>query len=514
MAKKGSRQGLPVYQRDYLVDLEVHDLKLFPSQDVKNEELDATHAVYDENIDEWIFRRATYSGIKALLKLDLLWRHERESEENWDRRRREMYSFGYTKSIVDLFTFYLFKHEVERQLGTLSEDPLWQLFMDDCDLYGTELDEYLNEQSKYASIYGHVGVLVDKPVDSSTVDEEGNERTVTRTRADDVKNGLYPYLAAYHPPSILDWQYARDKANRPYLAYLKLLDDEGRYRCWWPDKWEVWQKDEENEDGDDKAILVAEGVNTLGVIPFVWLYNEKTEIIGMGESDVEDIAHIELAIIRNLSQGEEVINYSAFPMLLLPKERVGQESSDEVGVKAILEFDPENPNAKPEWMTPEVSGPITSILQWISRKVAEIYRASNAGGMSSTELSTDAKSGAALEAEFQLLNSKLCKKAVQLEKAELGVIYFWLLWQRMQAKYADVMIRRERKYDVENLARDLADDLTAMTIVTSQLFKAEIQKTVARRMLPAVADETMDAIDAEIEAGPVEDDLGVEEADA
>lgn len=462
-------------------------------------ELRSTHEDYDLNYNEWRFLLACYEGTKELVRLGLVDRNERETLENYNRRIEELYNFNYSKSVIDLFNFYLFKKPVKRTLPGLETDKFWEMFTEDCNLYGDEFDDFLTEMGRYASIMGYMGILVDKPdVELETQKEELDE-------------GIYPYVAAYFPTAILDWEFRRDKNNRPYLHYLKLLDDDELYRLWWRDKYEVWELPEIDEktgvvSADAEATLIKKGVNRLGTIPFIWLYNLKGVKRPLGVSDINEVGRIDISILRNLSGGEEIITYAAFPMMVKPMQEAKPDGlnppagEDDVGVTAVLEFDPEHPESKPDWLSAVVSEPITAILSWITRKVSEIYRSTNVGGMAAMEVSTVAKSGVALQAEFQLLNSNLVRKAVNLEKAEKSIIHYWLLWQEAEELFKKVNIERSRTYDVENLATDLENALTSRTLIKSEKFIKAIQKSLARAMLPTFTDAEMKEVDDEIDA--------------
>jgi hypothetical protein len=242
-----------------------------------------------------------------------------------------------------------------------------------------------------------------------------------------------------------------------------------------------------------------------GEIPFVWMYNLKSKLRNIGVSDIKDVAYIDGSIIRNLSEGEEVITYGAFPMLRTPMREKGLAPSDksdvkDVGITALMEFDPEHPESKPDWMEAAVSEPIDAILAWMLRKVEEIYRSSNAGGMAGTEIQSQAKSGTALKAEFQLLNSKLVSKGANTEQSEKSIVRYWGMWQKMdEAQMEKVVIEYSRTYDIENLTQDLENALTAKTLVMSKTFRAQLQKNVARQMLPAAEPRLLDDIDKEID---------------
>jgi hypothetical protein len=71
-----------------------------------------------------------------------------------------------------------------------------------------------------------------------------------------------------------------------------------------------------------------------------------------------------------------------------------------------------------------------------------------------------------------------------------------------------VQVDRPKNFDVENLAEDLANILTAKSIVISNLFRQYLQKMVARRMLPQVSEQEMAAIDEDIDRAVPEDEEG------
>jgi hypothetical protein len=478
----------------FSVNPDVNSSPLVPGDDKAVGQLRSVSNEYAYNIAEWNFLMAAYEGVRSLIQLGVLKQHERESDNNYTRRLTEMFGFDYTRSIVDLFTFYLFKKPGAAKLpDRLAMSPEWNAFINDCNLRGDTLEEYLPDQTRYSSIYGHVGFLVDKP------------RSDSRTVSDDRKKGIYPYISGYHPTAILDWEWERDETQRTFLAFLKLKDDDGTYRLWWPDHWEVWEEPEGPDEvalDDVKAVRVASGENPLGEIPFVWLYNLRSRVQSIGISDVHEVARIDTSIIRDMSQITEITNYAAFPMMRKPMIRDGEDVQDDAGPSSILEFDPDlGMTGKPDWLKAEVSGPVKSILDVIAKKIAEIYRATNAGGLTATETSKAAKSGMALQAEFQFLNANIVRKAVNLEKAENNIMYFWLRWMKWDDLIKDTQFERPRNYDVQNLSLELENTITAKSIVPSLTFRKALSGSTVRSMLPGAPPEMLLTIDAEIDEG-------------
>jgi hypothetical protein len=450
-------------------------------------DLRAAHEDYANEWMEWTFLTAVYEGVRQLVEIGVVKQHEREEDAAFLRRMTELFGLNYSRAVVDLVNFYLFKKEPARILPpAMSADEAWQAFMDDCNHYGDSFPDFLADQARWASVMGHVGFLVDKP------------NLQLGTRAEERNLGIYPYLSAYHPPSILDWQYKRDQTGRPRLVYLKLRDDDGGYRLWWQDRWQLWEEPEVDAPEEAEAVLIEEQENPLKEIPFVVMHNLRGRRWPMGVSDIHEIGRIDLSIIRELSQISEIIGFNAFPLLLAPMMEEGSETQDEVGPTAVIEFDPDHPEAKPEWMQPVAEGVIRAIWEGIEKKGREIYRIANVGGLQQVDTATVAKSGTALSAEFQQLNSKIVMKAVNVEKAENQILYFWMRWQGLDAQIPEAEIKRSRDYDVSSLSQDLADALTAKTIVRSDTFKQEVELRVAQAVLPDEDDETLAVIEGEI----------------
>jgi len=461
-------------------------------------ELKETHELYKANVASWRLYLSAFEGIETIIANGYITQHEREPDAAYERRIKELYGFGYSKSIVRILNFFLFKEPTNNTLQPLEKEEQWQMFMKDTNLYGDDFDTVMMRTTLYASVLGQMGILVDKsPAKFPNLAAEKAAK-------------VYPYLAIYFPSAILDWSFDKDENNRPYLSMIKLLNNDGTYTIWTTTNWEIWEI-QLNDDGTpkdadtDEAKLINSGINELGFIPFLWLYNNKSPKEGIGVSDLTEISRIDISIIKNTSQIEEVIDYAAFPMMIKamrnakPDEVASPQGDDEVSVSAIQEYDPEYPETKPEWMKTEVGESITSILENISKKISEIYRSSNVGGLASTEIQTQAKSGVALNTEFQMLNAELVAKAINLEKAENRILEFWLKWQKLWDKYKkEVSFARSRTYDVKNLSASLENALTAKTIVMSRTFNELLQKQTARQVLPGMTEDERNQVDEEI----------------
>ena len=451
----------------------------------KKEDLNATHPAYDERIANWEFYDLAYSGGMDFIK-KALDQHPRESATNWNQRIKEGVNFNYSAIVIDLFSYYLTEKNPARELGKLSDDELYRMFTLDCDLYGADFSVWINDCQKLAGIFGHIGILVDKP------------QTDITNREQAIANGIYPYLCAYTPPNILDWKFERDiETGKPTLTYLKLRDLEGDILVWYQSHWERWVLE------NDAPTRVGYGVNPVGEIPFVWMKNIKDNTYPyMGISDLKEIAYINASLIRNISCGDEVIKFAGFPMLRAPMEKdddAGKTKTDIIGPRGVLEFDPSTPEAKPDWLESAIKDPIDAILTWVGKKISEIYQIAHLSGMHAHEKSDQVRSGVALRYEFAQLTRVLSKKTSNLNEAEQQIIRFWLKWQGSEDIFKNISVKRPTDFSVDDLSQNLENYITSMANVQSERYGKEIQKSIARQTLPELGDEIVNEIIDEID---------------
>lgn len=455
---------------------------------IEQDNLKDVNPIYEKMISKWSFWAKSYEGSDDFIA-EVITKHERESEVNHEARKKEAEVFNYCATIVDIFSNYLTEVRAHKELGKLADDQQWEQFLADADLYGTNYDVFWSGATKKAGVYGFVGILVDKPQSARGGDV---------SRQDEINKNVYPYYNIFTPENILDWLWVRNRdTGRPELEFLKLLEDDNSYLIWTRDEWERW----ELVDGSDTEFeITGSGGNPLGIIPFVWHVNipNLTKRL-IGTSDIQTIARIQAAITRNLSQGSEVVNYAAFPMLIKPVERHPLEESDQVGPTAIIDFDPELPNSKPSWLESAAKDPIDAILSWIDIKIDEIYRTAHLSGVHGQSDSSQVKSGIALKYELQQLFSVLSAKAGQLDEAELQAITYWMLWQNITID--DVSVARPKVFILEDIDTLVETLLTSRAIVKSETFDKVVQKKLAKMILQTEPESVLQAIDDEIEVG-------------
>ena len=452
----------------------------------RSERLKRHHPEYQERKEVWKRCAAAYEGADAVVSAGFIERHERESQRNYRRRLARMYSFNLSATVVDLLQHYLLRPKASRDFGSLANQKRWSWFMDDCDLNKNDFDAFMALMALWSSIHGHAGVLVDR----------ANRKF--NTLADEIAAVDYPYVSLYPAPNILDWEWSRAHKGRRSLEYLKLLDQDGLLRLWWPEKWEIHEPDPKADGG---YRLLEQGENPLGEIPFVWNYNVKRHNGDTGKSDIEDISRIDISIMENLSQGEEVMDLAGFPMMRKAMRRAGEQSNnDETGPSAILEFDPNlGESGKPDWLKAEVASCLSACMEWIEFKAKNIQRMAHVSGTGINQDTSTVASGVSLKVRFQLLNAKLAHKGANLAETERKIIDYWLRWVQQGNLYEAVSVSRPEEYDVEDLDADLRAATQAKILVGSRMFQAHLEKGVARRFLDGATEDERQEILKDVE---------------
>jgi len=457
---------------------------------------------YQNNKTLWQNCAAVVAGIDEMLACNLIGKHERESETNWLRRKGQLQHLNYSYGILQAYSAHLFRKAPVFNIDPIKEDPVFDMFYHDCDYEGTPFPDLWKENENAVGLYGMVGYIVDAPKAAAGVVSEA------------LNSEVHPYVQTFYPPAILDWQYVRNEFGKPILIFLKVIDDDGFLRCWWDlgDKihWEVYSTpnilwngriitDSFGNFSNKTTGLVDSGdydPNVMPEIPFVPHYNMETNRRLIGVSDIKDIARCDVNIANRLSDATEIFEFASFPMMRKPYKRVGDDQTDETGASAILEFDPEHPESRPDWLLAPVKDPIDAITQYIDFVRKEIYRISAIVGMEDVNGNA---TGKALTMRFQPLNSRLVKKANYAGQAMMGILRLEQMWQKKLLP-EDVSIQMPANYDIEDLAQDIVDILSAEKFVGSITFSKELQKIVVQKMLPSLAEDVKSEINDEIEA--------------
>lgn len=421
-----------------------------------------THPEYRNYIRRWKFLIESYLGGANYRSSQYLTRYIYESENEYLQRIAQTPLDNHVKSVVHIFNSFLFRNEPERDYGSIAGPELEQ-FLKDCDMDGRTWESFMRDVNIMASVYGHCAVLVDRP------------ETQVGTRAEELQQGIRPYVTLYTPENIIDWNWNRLPSGHYELEYVKFLEPEelgtyaaGRYYI------RTWTKDmilleEYNDQTKNKPILIEEKINPLGKVPVTWVYANRSPIRGIGASDVGDVADMQNAIYNELSEIEQLIRISNAPSLVKTRD-----TDASAGAGSIITM-PENldPGLAPRLLQPNGQN-LDAILKTIESKVKAIDRMAHMGSIRAIE--SRQMSGIAMQSEFILLDAKLCEKAKNLQLAEEQIWRNWALWQGQvfdgEINYPMAFHIRDKNLDMDLLQKAAAtqrDSATATPAVKTML---------------------------------------------
>ena len=446
----------------------------YSRQDIENQ-----HQHYKGMMPRWEYFIRSYLGGKEYQDGKFLQPYQLEFENEYHKRINFTPLDNHCRNIIDIYSSFLFRVEPVREYGSLTEDMSVEQFKDDADLEGRSFNALMREAQRFASIYGHVWLLMDKP------------STNVMTRAEELDQGIRPYLNIYTPENVLDWHYTRNDAGYYYLDYLKIREEqtaEGEYyKLWYLDKIDCVFV---SSTSRDEPKLISSLPNPLMKIPAVILYNQRSPMRGLGVSDLTDVADLQKAIYNEFSEIEQIIRLSNHPSLVKTKD-----TDAGAGAGSIIEI-PENldANLKPYILQPSGSN-LDSVLASINHKVEAINRLTHVGTLRAT--AERVQSGIALRTEFELLNARLSEKSKLMELAEEQI---WRLFADWQETVFDGEIEYPSTFDIRDWATDLELLQQAKASnIKSATFAKEIDKQIARTVIED--DTTLEQIDSEIDGG-------------
>lgn len=419
-----------------------------------------TNQEFQRHKDRWQFLLESYEGGETYRNGQHLVKYQLETDGEYSARLRSTPLDNHCRSVLSVYISFLFRERPHRELGVLENDPALKDFLKDADLDGRSFDAFMKEVSTWGSVFGHCWILMTKP------------SVLADTLADQVSQGVRPYVNLLTPLVVTDWKWERMANGRYDLSYFKYIEDINgdtvTIREWTKDFIRTWESNEKRKE----ANLILEEINGLGKIPAVIAYNIRSQVRGLGVSDISDIADQQRAIYNELSEVEQSIRLEGHPSLVsTPDTQVGS------GAGALIQM-PDNldPGLKPYMLNADAT-PINMIYESIKNRVESIDRMANTGGVRATESRT--MSGIALETEFQLLNAKLSEKADNLELAEEQL---WNLWCEYQGVTWAGEIEYPGSFNIRDTNREFEQLQTAKGAATSPVVLAVIDSKVMQSL--------------------------------
>jgi len=446
---------------------------------VSTAEIEYTHPDYDDNKLQWEFHLRSYLGGEQFRDGQYLIKYLNESKDEYGRRLDLTPLDNHCANVIHIYSSFLWRMPPTRNFNSLDGAPALDLMLKDADLDGRSFNAFMKEAGIWAGVYGNVWVTVDKP------------KTNAGTKAEELGQGIRPYLNLYTPENVFDWKWERTDSGYMKLVYLKLRESIIRhnstestvhFREWTEDTVKLY----EVTNGEEQVL--EEMDNPIGVIPAVYIPAARTSTRGVGKSDLADIALMQKAIYNELSEIEQLIRISNHPTLVKTFD-----TDASAGAGGVVNMsDDMDAGLKPYMLQPSGAN-LTAVMDSISNKVEAINRMAHLGAVRGTDAVK--ASGIALQTEFQLLNARLAEKADILELAEEHLWRFICIWQDITP---DVEVYYPDSFDIRDYPNELQFLQAARASgVQSATFTREIDKLIADLILD---DDVLKRVHEEIDS--------------
>ena len=402
------------------------------------------HPEYSRHYKRWSFLSKSYLGGYDWKMGEYLTKYVYESEKEYGKRLASTPYDNHVKSITHIFNSFLYRTAPKRDFGSLKDRPELKMFLEDADMEGRTWDSFMRDVNTWSTVYGSILVLLDKP------------KSNANTRAEELEQTIRPYANLFTPPNILDWKFKRIDSGVYELQYLKLLEIEqqayGRpvsyyIREFTLDKTTLFEMPASDYT---KLAVIDETPNTLGKIPAVFVYANRSPVRGIGVSDVGDCADFAMAISNEWSECEQLIRLTNHPSLVKTPE-----VDAAAGAGAVITVQNETDAALKPYLLQPGGQNIDGILKSIDEKIKAIDRMAHLGAIRAIE--TRQMSGVAMQSEFLLLDAKLCEKAKNLQLAEEQIWRIWASWQGEafdgSVKYPMAFHIRDKNMDMDILKK-------------------------------------------------------------
>ena len=444
-------------------------------------DIEYQHPDYENNVDRWEFYLRSYMGGADYSEGQYLTGYLNEDSKEYDRRRQLTPIDNHCRNVVHIYSSFLWRISPTRNFQAMEGSPDLEAFLADADLDGQNFNSFMRQAQVWSSVYGHVWVMVDKP------------QTNAGTRADELEQGVRPYVTLITPENVYDWRWERQPSGRYELTYLKVRESVDRvdgtttvtyFREWYKEQIKLTRYD--GSTGE----VIEQIDNPIGIIPAVYLPANRSIVRGSGISDISDVAYMQKAIYQELSEIEQLIRISNHPTLVKT-----YDTDASAGAGAIINIaDDLDAGLRPYQMQPSGAN-LDAIRASISDKIDAINRMTHMGAVRGAKELT--QSGVAMQTEFQMLNAKLSEKADILELAEEQLWSFYCRWQDHNTH--EVEISYPDSFDLRDYAQELQFlQQVQASGVRSDTLRREVDKQIADLVLD---DEALVAAHGEIEQG-------------
>jgi hypothetical protein len=387
------------------------------------------------NVHPYTLVKDAYHGSGGFRDGSYIVKHPREN--NYVERINYSANLNYFKPILDALVNPVFQNPPERHNENGNES--WQLFEENCDLKGGDLNSFMRRAALRAKRDGAIFIIMD------------NFKEVPLSQGEALENRVLPYI--YWKKAEECVYYRIDKFGKlieiafsePAGESTKDSASEDYYRKWTAEGWELY-KDYDDEKEEFKN-LVDSGLNPIGKIPIVKiLTGEPEEDPILPTPPLYDVARLNVMVYNLWSEAREIMRRAGFPFLGIPMGQGMIPNDIKLGAGNMLGF-PADSSEGPKYISPDTDI-IQIYIDTANNLVEEMYKQAKINGVTGVVEQT----GRAKEWDFQSTKTELLDFSRELERAERDIVDMFALWT---GEDVQVTVSYNEDFGVTDLQNDI-----------------------------------------------------------
>lgn len=433
--------------------------------------------ILEENYDHRLLFDAYY-GKGGFKKGFFLFRHPREGQKKYERRKFMAYYSNYLRPIVDSHVDPIFRKEPKRDW---SDSATFEMYMKNVDACGCGMNRFMKRAALIAKLYAVAFIFTD------------NFAELPTNLAATLKERKLPYSYIVPPDKVDSYKINRFGKLTSITVKEPAEDAEGNIRegvinkrIWTPTIWKLLSEDDE---------VIDEGEHSLGRLPVTPLYsNQAQREDTLPQSEFYDIARMSISLFNRCSELDEILSNQAFNILTYPLSD-SQRSKDmkEVitGTENMLGYNGELSHS-PDFIAPS-SEPAEVQMKQLDRIVTEMHRMARLSHVTGVEAKT---SGVSKAYDFENTNQNLGDFAANIEEAEKDVVEVYGLWEGSKLDYT---VGYDRDFGIIDIEQILKEADEALLLDIGSKFNAAVKKKVVQIYLPDISEKEYGEIEKEID---------------
>lgn len=273
-----------------------------------------TSQAYDLMRPKWERINTLLGGTDAMRESGRVYlpQHARESNQNYADRLHSATLFNMLELTLDSLAGRAFSAPIQEKNDV--PQPISDM-LDDVDLQGNDVTTFARRWFYEGMAKGFAHVLVDMP----SLGDSGE-----RTRADDLREGVRPYMVLVSPENVLA-MHAEVTGGRERLTHVRIYEEvtrlngfveetEPRIRVLEPGAWTLYAYQKAQKSGRRAWKQIDAGTTGIKFIPMVTFYANR-QGTQLAKPPLDDLAHLNIRHWQSTADQINILTVARYPML-------------------------------------------------------------------------------------------------------------------------------------------------------------------------------------------------------